>query len=248
MRESDRRLLVVGAKPGSIGAAVRDTASLSKDWGHVTTAGISGYEDLRLDVTDFLFMMDFLQKHGPFHDVVCTAGINIPGGIMSRVSHRLQPLFNVNYHGHIYLLQNWLEHWLDVLAGQDVVRHPKNWVSISSNSAQIARSPSLAYCASKAALSMAIRCAGRELANAGLRFNVYAYEPGWVDGTPMSEDVTETLRAQEEPEYDHMVQMHRIPGGKGLDVYDLAGMIVHNLKLDGRMFNGTCIRVDGGEQ
>jgi len=245
-----RSLLVVGAQPGSIGAVVATTAKLlgPPGWGQIFTAGISGYEDLKLDVTDFLSMMDFLKEFGPFHDVVCTAGINIPGGIMSRVSHRLQPLMTVNYHGHIYLLQNWVEYWLDVQTGEDAVKPAKNWVSISSNSAHIARSPSLAYCASKAALSMAIRCAGRELAHVGLPFNVYAYEPGWVDDTPMSVEMTQEAGTFVSAKEEQSLVMHRIPGGKGLDVYDLAGLIVNNLKLEGRMFNGTCIRVDGGEQ
>jgi NAD(P)-dependent dehydrogenase (short-subunit alcohol dehydrogenase family) len=238
-----RRLLVVGAQPTSLGAWVATSAtmlSFGVPW-DVTTAGI-GDEMLRLDVTwSDEQLYPFLEEWGPFHAVVCTAGLNPPGGSIADVPGPagLMEAMAVNYLGHMNLLYNWLRYWHE---GSELDSAPPlSWVSISSNSAHIARTKSMAYCASKAALSMAIRVAGREVA--GGPFSVYGYEPGWLDGTPMSE----AKRAELDDRGLNPKATHRIPGGQGVDPIQLAGMIVGNLNND-RALNGCTLRVDGGEQ
>ena len=119
---------------------------------------------------------------------------------------------------------------------------PGHFVAISSNSAHIARSGSAPYCASKAALSMAIRAEARDLARSYDLHTViaYTYEPGWLEGTAMSNDVASRYPG---------MQPHRMLGlDAGLPPSRLAGMIAYNLRHCGRELNGCVLRVDAGEQ
>jgi len=214
------------------------------------SAGI-GSENHYLDLTSSsTTIQDFLVRHQPDH-IVCTAGVN--WGIEAYSQERLRNWtqwyddhFNINVTGVMTLLHL----WRDIRASHafygsgGVVGH---FVAISSNSAHIARTNSAAYCASKAALSMALRCVARECVEA---FDpvVYGYEPGWLDGTPMSVEVegrlTETL-ALPTP------QMHRMKGEElrgGVDPVTVAGLLVHNLRFGGRELNGCMFRIDAGEQ
>jgi NAD(P)-dependent dehydrogenase (short-subunit alcohol dehydrogenase family) len=233
-------VLVVGARPQSLGYHVA-IAAQKAGYG-VETAGIAG-EDWTLDITKPSMVHGFLTRpdFGPWDHVVCTAGINKEGTIKGRGwLHTMQTQMEVNFFGHMILLSEWARYWRnpDRKILDDALSLPKHFASISSNSAQVARSRSGGYCASKAALSMGIRCAARE--HAEWPFAIYAYEPGWMDGTPMSGEITERLRV-------HKSAPHRIPGGNAVDPEELAQTIVHNLS-QGYWLNGTTIRLDGGEQ
>ena len=74
------------------------------------------------------------------------------------------------------------------------VRHspatPLSAVVVSSDAAEIPMRGSVAYCASKAALNMAVRTMARELAPL---HRINAVAPGMVDGTPMTEYIDETV-------------------------------------------------------
>lgn len=85
---------------------------------------------------------------------------------------------------------------------------------------------------------MAVRSIARRLGDSNV--NAWVYEPGWLDGTPMSEEVRRRLKPGTE--------LHRIPGGRGVDVVALAQRIVADMLASEPYLNGTCIRVDGGEQ
>ena len=225
------RVLVVGAKEGSLGHAV---ASEARAAGHdVTCAGIGG-EQTHMDVKKVQQIRATLEEVKPHH-LVCTVGVNEPGTIRGKGwLERLLRTQQVNYVGPLILASEFCRYWRDN-PDEDVVHH---CVAISSNSAHIARSPSGSYCASKAALSMGYRCAAREMS--GMPFAIYTYEPGWMSRTPMSNQVMSDLAGQG-------VQPHRIPGGNEVDPRELARMIVANLAF-GRWLNGTSIRLDGGEQ
>lgn len=225
----DRTLLVVGARPGSLGEAIAHEAENSGRWS-VTTAGISN-EDVPLDVLD-VRGMDLLFARHRFQSVVCTVGVNRETTI-TNLSDYLEEAMDVNVCGPMNLLQEWARPAIE--QGDTQERH---FVAISSNSATIARSRSLAYCASKAALSMALRCAAREAAWTGL--SIYGYEPGWIEGTPMSQEVEDRMVSAS-------TARHRIPGSRVLDPNRLAEMIVRNLDHHGDL-NGCLIRIDGGEQ
>jgi NAD(P)-dependent dehydrogenase (short-subunit alcohol dehydrogenase family) len=231
--------LVIGAQPASLGWHVAE--EFEKVGWDVITAGVSGHEEVQLDITEVVDVAKFFIHEEPFSAVVNTAGINEPfptDGV--GLAHKLEEHFQVNVTGHVLVLQ----HWLAKLP-ETVAYWTNHYVSISSNSARIARSRSLPYCASKAALSQAIRVAARDAA--GLA-SVYAYEPGLLDGTPMTSAVGDSLAGLTSGYH----ASHRMRGGKelehGIRPGRLARMIVNNVKIGGPELNGSIIRLDGGEQ
>lgn len=226
------RIAVVGAAKGSLGFRV---AQLARERGHtVLTVGLSGDVDLVDDArltNPVTKVHDWMgDEYGcNFDHVVCTVGANDP-------SLSLANYFDINVGAPVALCRSYLD-----LGGTG------HFVAISSNSAQIARTGSLGYCASKAALTMAIRCMARDNArlyteriNEDLMPAIYVYEPGWLGGTPMSNDVEARL-PQGAP-------LHRIPNGRHLSPYDLATAIVSNLYVANSVMNGAVLRLDGGEQ
>lgn len=236
-------LLVVGARAGSLGAYVQAIAA-EQGW-KVFTAGVSGEENIPLDVASHGAVQTMFDE--PWHSVVCTAGVNVEGSITdSSIRGKLYESFAINAVGPLHLLHCWQEWWLHNLdetcmvegKGDQVPEYPMHFVAVSSNSASIARSKSLAYCASKAALSMGIRCAARELA--GTWLNVWGVEPGWLSGTPMSKEVNNR--------FEYGVPRHRIPGDRTVDPAALAHFIVGGLRNPYSSLNGCMIRLDGGEQ
>lgn len=225
------RVLVIGAREHSIGWYV-DHIATSQGY-EVTTAGVSGEERIHLDLLNDAKVHDQVRDLKPDH-VVCTAGVNLEGTIQGKGWLKaMQYSTRVNYFGPMILLSAWARLWRDEAPkGITPIRH---FTAVTSNSAFIPRSKSGSYCASKAALEMAMRCAARE--EAGEQCAIYTYAPGWVAGTPMSKQVEERLQGQDG---------HRIPGGEPIRVEALANMVVRNL-MHGKELNGTCIRVDGGE-
>jgi len=244
-------MLVVGARKGSLGHWVKAIA-LERGW-DAYSAGVSGEEDFKLDVANHA---DVYAMFGPednglpeWHSVVCTAGVNYEGSVQDQsIRGKLDQSFLINATGPLHLLHVWAEWWLyhldetfmltDENTGQQIPAFPLHFVGVSSNSAHVARSQSLAYCASKAALSMGIRCAARDLASTWL--NVWGVEPGWLSGTPMSKEVNQR--------FGMGVPRHRIPGDRTVDPSALAHMIVRNINNWYSSLNGCMLRLDGGEQ
>lgn len=230
-------MLVVGAQPLSLGWHIT-RAARHEGWS-VTTAGISGEEDIpRFDITKPLHRHNVLKNGMRFDAIVCTAGINISGSMLGSPhtwDYDLERMLTVNAAGPLALLRQ----WVDAMTSQGVAMYGRSFVAVSSNSAHVARSQSAGYCASKAALSMGLRCAARELAETGL--NVWGVEPGWIKGTPMSERVQERLGPDVAP--------HRIPGDRSLRPEWLAEFIINNINPVSRSpLNGCMMRIDGGEQ
>lgn len=232
------KMLVVGAQPLSLGWHVTRQAR-HQGW-HVTTAGISGEEDIpRFDITKPLHRHNVLKNGLRFDAIVCTAGINIDGGMLGSMhtwDYDLERMLVTNAAGPLALLRQ----WVDAMTSQGVAMYGRSFVAVSSNSAHVARSRSAGYCASKAALSMGLRCAARELADTGL--NVWGVEPGWLKGTPMSKQVHDRMEGNPVP-------LHRIPGDRTIRPEWLAEFIINNINPVSRSpLNGCMMRLDGGEQ
>jgi NAD(P)-dependent dehydrogenase (short-subunit alcohol dehydrogenase family) len=258
------RLLVVGARPGSLGDHVR---AVAMDQGfEAVTAGIAGEQSRRLDVTyNYRTLRDILTELSPDH-IVMTAGINLA---INDVRYRFEnvPQRKDWYYEHFHVNcmgpMNVLEVWLEILkARENEDKTPgHHYVAISSNSAHLARSDSAAYCASKAALSMALRVRAREISKtASHNAVVYGYEPGLLEDTPMTRDVAYWLKEKDPDRYNENrdtsiqrapVQMHRMPGfpnNGGIDPSTLASLIIHNIKGGGAELSGCMLRIDAGEQ
>jgi NAD(P)-dependent dehydrogenase (short-subunit alcohol dehydrogenase family) len=234
------RLLVVGARPGSLGWAVAEAGRKSDM--DVVTAGLTG-EDHKINLVIRSRAKWLIDQWAPDH-IVCTAGINRPAEVETfneEMMVWLTPSFEHNVVGPMNLLRewvNWLRRNVDPPALESMnTMNLRHFVAVSSNSAHIARGKSMAYCASKAALSMALRCAARDLG--GRPCLVYGYEPGLLSGTPMSNDTAKVFGAG-------ATRMKGAP--HGLHVADLANEIIGGLRQRGIARNGSLIRLDAGEQ
>lgn len=215
-------LLIFGARKKSIGHAV------AKMWddmfdGKVVTAGITPDEDHNVSYRDSDDVTRLLKEVQPDR-VLVTIGYNETLEESEQdFDDWLLGHFDVNVVGPMSILSKWLE-----------VGAPPGaqFVVISSNSAHIPRSNSMAYCASKAALSMAVRCAARDLQKAEIDVTVYGWEPGLVKGTPMTEGRSGT-------------RMLGLP--QGISRRALAHQIVGPLAFGGAEYSGVLVRLDNGE-
>lgn len=222
-------VLVVGARHNSLGDAI--AKELHAKGVVAYRAGIAT-EPIHLDCDDDASVFEALNSNHITH-VVCTIGINRPEPFYTDdFRYSASEHMSVNFIKPMNLL-NLFE---DYLSGM-----PGTFVAISSNSAHVARSSSAAYCASKAALSMGLRCAARDLTRAGKPLRVWGYEPGALAGTPMTTAVRQGL--------DKAVAMSRmLTTPDGLAVPAVARVVARDLLDSGDVLHGCMVRLDAGEQ
>jgi NAD(P)-dependent dehydrogenase (short-subunit alcohol dehydrogenase family) len=246
---SAAKVLVVGAgKVGGLGDYVVSAVnslyvhdrSADERWEVVKAdkdSYLSEVIDLDLAYAKTSELLALLEGEQPTH-IVCTVGINKQRGDYPSEASWYNGHFMANCVGPMRLL----EAWLTVLPSRtvDTPTPMPHFAAISSNSAHIARTGSAAYCASKAALSMAIRCKARE--NKMSQCLIYAYEPGLLRDTPMTEEVRRRLPGQ---------PLSRMPGLEGgIWAWEVALAIGRGLGGLGvpRWLNGCTVRMDAGEQ
>lgn len=241
--EVQRRLMVVGAMPGNLGMRVALQANQTGVWGLVQVYDINGSVNRLghskfLNIRDRRHVVEALETFSPT-DIVCTVGTNYPEDRVEELSQSMNVHVSVNLLGPIQLLQEALDLWTNRWGNLygSVPETGFNFCAVSSNSAHIARSKSAGYCASKAALSMALRCVARREAEDPI--TIWGYEPGFIVGTPMSQKTMDDF-----PD----VPLHRIPGDRTIDADDLAEQIVADLINAHDHMNGCMYRIDGGEQ
>jgi NAD(P)-dependent dehydrogenase (short-subunit alcohol dehydrogenase family) len=224
-----KRVLIIGAQPNSLGFALARQFTLPL-YG-VATAGISGHESYECSLLEMDQVIKVLDEYKP-HIIICTAGINRSTQPITTATPRwlidTYEQMAVNFEGPINLLAAAVSPAMDIPVEQVIM--------ISSNSAHIARRNSLGYCASKAALSMAVRVAGRELAGDPL---VYGYELGLLKGTPMTVATEEAFGP---------AQSRMVGAEGGLDTWQVARHIVNVVGSPWQGLNGTLQRLDAGEQ
>lgn len=244
------RVLVVGSAPNSLGGAlVEELMKGYWSFGEIitadlrsaacTVAGADG-QHVVIDVRNSSRIKEVLSSICP-DIVLCTVGVNPPCSIADEFLRvTMEDAFQVNALGVLTLLH----HFLTSPGSQNWSGTPrKKFVAISSNSARIARRGSMAYCVSKAALSMGLRVAARETA-ALSDVVLWGYEPGLLAGTPMTD---ETIEHFGDPV---VLPLHRMPGvgPRGLNVAELAAKIVADVANAGRAYHGLLIPFDANEQ
>jgi NAD(P)-dependent dehydrogenase (short-subunit alcohol dehydrogenase family) len=217
-----KTLLIFGARKKSIGDGVRKMWTDMFD-GEAITAGISGEEEFTINLSDTDEVKALIEKVQPDH-ILCTVGRN---ETLEEFSGHLEPWLADHFDTNVIIPMSILSAWLEVGAPDN-----GHFVVVSSNSAHIPRSGSMAYCSTKAALSMAIRCAARDLQKAEMGPVVYGWEPGLVKGTPMSAESNGT-------------RMLGLPQGIGRRA--LAHQIVGALGFGGAEYSGVLVRLDNGE-
>lgn len=215
-------LLIFGARKKSIGDAVKKMWMDMFD-GNVVTAGISGEEDYTCLASDEDEVRNVFNTVKPDHVLVTIGRNESLEDFNGQTESWLADHFDTN----VVLPMSILSIWLEYQPSKS-----SHFVVISSNSAHIPRSGSMAYCSTKAALSMAVRCAARDLQKAGMGPIVYGWEPGLVKGTPMSADKGGT-------------RMLGLPEGIGRRA--LAHQIVGALAFGGAEYSGVLVRLDNGE-
>lgn len=224
-------ILVLGAA-GSVGRAVFNRAD---SMGMLVCGADAkpGDEELTLDCGNGNKVVQFFRSHGPFDNVIYAAGMNLQT-LSKGMDWNMgtQRMMEANFYGPMYCLQSWLkqDHSSEV---------PRHFVVISSNSAHIARSKSSGYCASKAAISMAVRVCARERAEVDNRI-IWALEPGWIRDSEMSTRVLARLEDKAAP--------HRIPGGRSMTCDEVAEFLMEQVTRGRYWLNGCTVRLDGGEQ
>ncbi len=122
----------------------------------------------------------------------------------------------------------------------------KRIVNLVSIAAQIPHTRSSAYNASKAGLRMLVKQLGRELAPEGII--VSGVSPCIIDGTGMTHEVYEQLsRIRGEPvEILKENYLKRVPGGRHVNVTEVADAVMWLLSPEASYCIGTDLEVSGG--
>jgi NAD(P)-dependent dehydrogenase (short-subunit alcohol dehydrogenase family) len=222
------RVWVIGGLSG-IGAAI--TKEMQEQ----------GYQTLAND-QDFggnvLSMRQLLSSFKGFrpHYIVYCAGINkiMPASVFDEFE--ALNILDVNALGFMRLMR---------IVAEDYIEHkPRSIVAISSDAATHPMRNSMAYCASKAALNMAVRCAARELAP---HVQINAVAPGSVDDTPMSRQIDEEVRETNgwSEEEARAYELSRIPMRRRATATEIAN-VVRDVLTAPAYLTGAIIEVNGG--
>lgn len=227
MRE--RSLLVLGGESG-IGETVALQAVRLESFQRVTAVGREGGPD----VTFYAEMARLVREVQPT-DVVYSVGINVLDWIKDVDRRDFNMVMEANVWGFLNTVRV-----LDECGPK-----PSNIVVITSDAAWRPMRTSAVYCASKAALEMAVRVASREYAPAGWRINAVA--PGKVADTPMTEYVDQrvlelrgwTVEAAE------AYELGSTPLGRKVTRQEVAE-VVHHVLFGPKAQTGEIIAVNGG--
>lgn len=171
----------------------------------------------------------------PVAGYVYCAGVNYLSWLPETELVHVADIFATNVIGFINLMSNL----------SDKRSSPLNIIAVSSDAAERPMRTSTAYCASKAALNMAVRCAARELGPVGWSINAVA--PGMVEGTGMSSDVDAMISevrgwtAAEAGKYESSQEV--VPGR--IPPEDVARVICDVLEMPPHV-NGSIFTINGG--
>jgi len=168
--------------------------------------------------------------------VVYSAGVTALDWLGDATYMDFKRIMDINVYGFINVLQG----LLDLGTGEH-----RSIVAITSDAAWRPMRTSLNYCASKAALEMAVRVAARELAPRGWKVNAVA--PGKVSDTPMTEYVDKRVMelrgwTAEEAEDRELVSTTL---GRMVHPAEVAMVVVSTL-LGPQAQTGAVIPVNGG--
>lgn len=180
---------------GGIGDAIESEATARG-----MTTFVSTHEEV--DVRSPLEIGRYIRNNGPFDHVAFTAGINRLQWITDIISN-----FDM-----VDTMQTNVVGFANVMSCLARMQDGGRVVAVSSDAADRPMRGSLAYCASKAALDMAVRVAARELAGMGWRVN--AVSPGMTEPTGMQRQL------------DDEIYRFRGWSRKYAEEYEQAGMVI----------------------
>lgn len=169
-----KRLWVIGSSDGSTGQAI---AQAGHDWGDYDE--VLETDRSEVDIEDWREIEGYVSEHAPIDHIVYAAGIAQLQWIRDVGTRDLHTMFATNTFGFVGLLRSLLTH-------QNVGRV----LAIISDATRTPMRGSLAYCASKSALEMAVRCAARELAPT---WKINGISPSVIGETNMTRTMDEEV-------------------------------------------------------
>lgn len=221
-------LLVIGASThGGIGEDIAYTARFNK--GMLVHAP----SPEELDVTDDVETAKYIAEFGPYSHVVYCAGIQKLGKINELSIHDVRDVFDVNVIGFINVLQALVN-----------TQQQGRVCAVSSLAGRTAMRGSIAYCASKAALNHAVRCAAREL---GSNWQITAVVPGTVADTPLTESVDQQVMRMRNWDHEELIKQERMRQPFGRRIYkNEVSFTVLSILLGAPTITGAIIDIAGG--
>lgn len=228
------RLLVIGGTSG-IGQEVAHLARTSLEPSTPRFSEVIAVDEDDCDVRIPSEVADLVDLTRPTH-VVYSAGVNNLKWIKDISKDDFSELLAVNVIGFQYLLTSLLR--LRLTQAPSIV-------AIGSDAADRPMRTSLMYCASKAALNMAVRCAARELGPLGWRVN--SVSPGKVADTGMTDYVDRTVPELRgwTPEYALTYELSSTPLGRYITKEEVAWSVLDVLSGPAAV-NGANIVINGG--
>lgn len=169
-----------------------------------------------------------------YEGIVYSAGVNRLSSIVDLQDRDAADLYDVNVLGFMRVMSV-------VATGLFGV---KSVVAVGSDAAERPMRTSMAYCSSKAALHMAVRCAARELAP-NIRVNAVA--PGMTDGTKMTEYIDATVPGLRgwTPESARMYELSQIPMNRRANTWEVA-QVIYSVLHGPEYQTGSIVTVNGG--
>lgn len=224
------KIWIIGGTSGIGQAVSMECAGKGHD---VSSSGI------KYDVKDPGKLGSFWEQFGPFDAVVYSAGVNQLGWIEELDDKTVLDIYDTNVVGFMRLLQ-----LIKKKNAGAVIGHCQSIVAISSDAAERPMRTSIAYCASKAALNMAVRVAAREMAPL-VRVNAIA--PGVTENTIMTAYVDAVVpairgwRGESAAEYERS----QIPMGRRAEPAEVA-RVTYDVLTGPEYLTGSVITVNGG--
>jgi len=240
------RVLVVGARKGNIGHAVAE--KLRHEGHEVIAADLYSNEDAMGlyadDEDEVIGFFDWLEIKGDLDAVVNCAGLNLLGALPDYELENFKETLNANLITNFLLLREYVRRY-------DGSGTRKVFLAITSDTAEIAKSHSFAYGASKAGANHFIRCAARELNQYSFdadKWVVTAIAPGRVY-TRMDSLTIEDLSRERGISHKQANEMlnRNIPVKRGMTPEELANW-VHFVLEKGDYATGCILRLDAGQQ
>jgi NAD(P)-dependent dehydrogenase (short-subunit alcohol dehydrogenase family) len=237
------KVWVIGGTSG-IGEAVANRCMYAND--EVISTGAA-----EVDVREQDDIEGFWREVGGFEGIVYSAGINTLSWIRDLDPDEAMDIMNVNVMGFMRVLQV----VTDIAVPMPLPRRSgymsrlgppmlRSVVAVSSDAATRPMRTSMAYCASKAALDMAVRCAARELAPF---IRVNAVSPGMIDNTGMTEYIDRTVPKIRDwtPEHADKYERSQCPAGRRGMPAEVADLVFNTLRGP-EYLTGSIITMNGG--
>lgn len=194
--------------------------------------GLAVVADTGVEADAARAVAETVERHGGLDALVLNAGIGGEGTLLDVTPATFEDVFRVNVTGAFLTARAALPH---LLARRGAI------VAVSSVAGLRAGPASLAYCSSKAALTMLTRCLAVDHGPDGVRANCIC--PGWVR-TPMADGEMDSLGLSREDAY--ALVSRDVPLRRASTPEEIAGSIAWLLSDDAAYVNGAVIPVDGG--